>query len=207
MKKRSIFFLVTLILFSMLVFPTNLYAASGYEFKLDYTGDIIANKEKDAKVLLVGTNGTLYTNVRIKVDVTGPATPTVLATDSAGKQYDIVKEGYWGPPAGFAVQGDFTNTTPIKDTFPKNGTYSIKLSLLDVNNANQVITSRTIQVLVLNDVVENNNTNTDNTNNQTTPVEELPQTGISILDYTVYGVVILAIVAALLIIIKKSRNK
>ena len=57
------------------------YAAEGYTFSLEYTGKIEVGVEKDAVVKLIGTNGTTYTNVRIKVDIEGPAKPKILAYD------------------------------------------------------------------------------------------------------------------------------
>lgn len=57
-------------------------AANEYSFDLQYTGTVVKNEEKNANVLLIGQNGTLYPKVRIKVDINGPATPKVMATDS-----------------------------------------------------------------------------------------------------------------------------
>lgn len=177
---------------------------------MQYTGDIVKNVEKDAKVLLVGVNGTAHTNVRIKVDITGPATPKILATDSNGTQHDIAQLGYWGPDAGFPVQGDFTNTTPIKATFTQEGTYTIKLSLIDVANANAVITSKTFTIAVANDQAPVNNTTTPPATNNTltnNTIEELPQTGTSVGEYIIYilgfGIVLIGLAAYFN---RKNRN-
>ena len=157
------------------------YAAEEYAFELQYTGTIFKNEEKDANVLLIGNNGTLHSKVRIKVDVTGPATPKITAVDSAGTKHDIVEIGYWGPPDGFAVQGDFTNTTPVKATFPEAGTYKITLSLIDLENANATISQKVIDIEVKEKTTTNENTVTNNT-----VVEELPKTGRSFFEYTIY---------------------
>lgn len=163
------------------------FAADEYYFDLQYTGTIVKNEEKNANVLLVGVNGTLHTNVQIKVKITGPATPKLLATDSNGVEHDIAQLGYWGPPSGFPVQGDFTNTTPIKATFTKEGTYTIELSLVDLSNSNAVITSKTFTIDVSDEETPINNT-----------IEELPKTGTSIGEFTMYafifGIVLLGIV-------------
>lgn len=151
-------------------------AAEGYSFDLQYTGTITKNEEKNANVLLVGKGGTLYTKVRIKVDVKGPGTPKILATDTNGTQHNIAEIGYWGPPDGFAVQGDFTNTTPVKATFPEAGKYTITLSLINLENGSTITTnSFDINVVQNGEIVENNSI-TEN-------VEELPKTGASIWEY------------------------
>lgn len=136
--------------------------------------------EKDAKVLLTGINGTPYSNVLIKVNVTGPATPKLLATDTNGTEHNIAEVGYWGPPSGFPVQGDFTNTTPVKATFTETGKYTIELSLVDVSNNNSVITSKTFTI----NVTSTQKPAVNNTTNNI--VEELPKTGTSVGEYLMY---------------------
>ena len=121
-----------ILIFAFCFFITSYsFAAGDYTFELQYTGTIEKNVEKDANVLLIGNNGTLYSKVRIKIDITGPATPKIIAKDTSNIEHDIAQIGYWGPPEGFAVQGDFTNTTPIKATFTEEGEYTIKLSLIN----------------------------------------------------------------------------
>lgn len=146
----------------ILILATLTYATdvpnNGYAFNLNYQGEIKKNVQKDATVTLTGTNATPYTNVRIKIDlISGPATPELLATDSAGTTYNLAQVGYWGPPSGFAVGGTFTNETPIKATYPEAGTYVSRLSLIDLNNSNAVITSKEFTVTVTDDsqVIEN----------------------------------------------------
>lgn len=165
------------------------FAAQGYSFELQYTGTITKDEEKNANVLLIGNAGTLYTKVRIKVDITGPGQPTILAKDSNQQEYNIAEIGYWGPPEGFAVQGDFTNTTPIRATFPEAGKYTITLSLINLEDNNNVITTNSFEI----DVVENSGAIVNNTVTTNTPgvenIEELPQTGRSIVEYIIYFVV------------------
>ena len=168
---------------SFSVLTGSIFAADEYYFDLQYTGTVVKNVEKDANVLLVGVNGTLYSTVQIHVKITGPATPKLLATDSSGVEYDIAQLGYWGPPSGFAVQGDFTNTTPIKATFTEEGSYTIELSLVDLSNSNAVITSKTFTI-----DVSNEETPITNTNN--TIVEELPKTGTSIGEFMTYIIIL-----------------
>ncbi len=203
MKKLLSFLIIFVIVISA---SSLVLAADEYSFDIQYTGTITKNIEKNANVLLIGTGGTQYTNVRIKVDISGPATPVILATDTNQSEIDIAQVGYWGPPTGFAVGGDFTNTTPIKATFPEEGTYTITLSLVNVTNSNSVITSKSFTIEVYEDippVVDNvvNNTTTQNM------IEELPKTGTSVVEYAMYIIGIVIIVTIVGIYINKKKIK
>lgn len=201
MKKiLSLIIIFTLIL----CIVTPIFAADGYSFDLQYTGTITKNIEKDANVLLVGVNAPVHSNVRIKVDITGPATPRIMATDSLGNEIDIAQEGYWGPPAGFAVGGDFTNTTPIKATFTEEGSYTITLSLIDVTNGNAVITSKTIDIEVFEDVPPANNI-IGNAVSENNMIEELPKTGTSVVEYAMYIIAIVLVISIIGIYLNKRR--
>lgn len=192
--KKNVFFtlLIFILIASTVIFATDTSTNNGYAFDVKYEGEIKKDVQKEGTVTLTGTNATPYTNVRIKVDlISGPATPKILATDSAGTTYDIAEIGYWGPPSGFAVGGTFVNETPIKVTYPEAGTYVSKLSLIDLNNNNAVITSKefTITVTAENQAIENQPALENNV------IEEIPQTGISIWTYiTIIAVLILAII-------------
>lgn len=181
----------------------SIFAADEYSFDLQYTGNVIKNVEKNANVLLVGVNGTLYSNVLIKVNITGPATPKLLATDSSGTEYDIAQLGSWGPPSGFAVQGDFTNTTPIRATFTEAGDYTIQLSLVDVTNNDTIITNSvfTINVLEEEPIIGDN----EQPPIEDEEVEELPKTGTSIWEYISYVIVFGTILTFSMIYINKKK--
>lgn len=181
---------------SFFVLIGSIFAADEYYFDLQYTGTVEKNVEKDANVLLVGVNGTLHSNVQIKVNVTGPSTPKLLATDSNGVEHDIAQIGYWGPPSGFAVQGDFTNTTPIKATFTEEGSYTIELSLVDLSNSNAVITSKTFTI----EVSDNQTTVTNNTT-----VDELPKTGTSIGEFITYVILFGTVLVISMIYINRRK--
>ena len=174
------------------------YAADEYTFDLTYEGKVIKNQEKSATVELIGVDAPTYTNVRIKVDIEGPATPTIYAYDSLGNKIDIAEVGYWGPGEGFAVSGTFTNTTPIQATFKEAGTYVIKLSLINVQNNNAVIATRDFTIDVQEENVAENNTTEEDEDNlieENNAVNEIPKTGRTVEEYTGIGVVILAIVS------------
>lgn len=201
--KKKIFllsFVLTLILSITSVYatqPSNPTNGNGYKFDINYTGNIIQNEDKKATVILEGTNATPYSNVRIKVDfVSGPSTPTIIAYDTNDIGYNIVEFGYWGPEAGFAVGGTFRNETPILARYLEPGTYVVRLSLVDVNNNEAVITSQEFTQTVLASTPTEEPT-TNNVVNNT--IEEIPQTGVSI---WVYIGVILGTVAIIYIISK-----
>ncbi len=202
MKKKI--FLLSFIL-TLIISITNVYAtqpstptASEYNFEINYTGNIVEDEDKEATVVLEGTEATPYTNVRIKVDfVSGPSTPTIIAYDTNGIGYNIVEFGYWGPEAGFAVGGTFRNETPILARYLEPGTYVVRLSLVDVNNNEAVITSEEFtQTVVASTAADEGNTENVTNNVVNNTIEEIPQTGVSI--WTYIGV-ILAVVAIIYI--------
>lgn len=202
MKKKILF----VFMLCLLVLSTVVWAADqGYEFNLTYEGEIVEGEEKAASVTLTGTDATPYTNVRIKVDfVSGPAKPTLIAYDSNSTKHDIAELGYWGPPEGFAVGGTFTNETPITATYSQAGTYVTKLSLVDVNNSETVITSKEFTITVKEKSTPEENVVENNTVVENNVVENIPQAGISFWSYLL---VILATIVAACALIYFVKNK
>lgn len=198
MKKLSCF--IATILFILSVISIQVNAAAELEFELKYDGDIVVNETKEGSVILRGTNASTYSNVRVKVDVEGPGTPKLIATDTNQQEFDLVDIKYWGPPDGFPVAGTFENETPIKATFPVAGTYTIKLTLVNMQASEAEIISKSFTVEVLEDA-----TNVNEVNEPENEVEKLPQTGNSTMEYAIY----IAIVAALVIFVsyKIKANK
>ena len=205
--KKIITFVTMFTIVCCIISPV--FAANEYKFDLQYTGNIVKNEEKNANVLLIGENALPYAKVQIKVSINGPATPKILANDSLGTEIDIAKEGKWGPDEGFAVQGSFTNTTPVRATFPEEGTYTITLSLVDLSNQSSVIATKTFSLEVYEDAeLENNLVPNDNniiTNNmiENNMINELPKTGTSITEYVVY----ITVLSIVLFIIGRYLNK
>ena len=76
MKKLCCFIMVTFLAVGMLCIPVK--AANELEFELKYDGDVVINETKDASVILRGTNATTYSNVRVKVEVSGLARQNLL---------------------------------------------------------------------------------------------------------------------------------
>lgn len=225
MKKTMWLFLVI----AVMVITGTLVFASGedYDLFIDYNENVFKGVPVQADVKLVGNEAPPYTNVRVKVDISGPATPTVMATDSLGNELDIAQLGYWGPDAGFAVGGTFTNTTPVTATFPEEGLYEITLSLINVTDGSTIATSTesiyvyrdqaelddvlNSQNQIANNVVENtagNSVGNNIMNNATSnAVPSIPQTGTSFAEYAVYAGIILAICLVGYVITRNYRIK
>lgn len=193
-----------------------LASAEDYSLFIDHSGNVLKDVPIQADVKLVGHNAPAYTNVRVKVDISGPGTPKLMATDSEGKQWDIAQIGYWGPESGFAVGGTFTNTTPVTATFSEAGLYEIKLSLVNVTDGSTIASSNE-SIYVYRDQAEldeilnsaNKINNTVNVANNTTNnvVENLPQTGTSIAEYAIYTAIIVAICLVGYMIIRNYKIK
>lgn len=194
MKKLCCFIMVTFLAVGMLCISVK--AANELEFELKYDGDVVINETKDASVILRGTNATTYSNVRVKVEVSGPGTPKLIAKDTNNLEFDLAQTGYWGPDQGFPVAGTFENETPIKATFNVAGTYTIKLSLVNMQASEAEIISKTYTIEVLEDATNVNEIEEEPTvdNNTENEVDKLPQTGTGIVEYIVYITIILALI-------------
>ena len=189
--------IISIILVLLLMITISSYAEidNTIHFDISYDGTVIVNEEKDAIIILAGENTPVHTNVRVKVDIEGPATPKVLATDSNGTELDIAQLGYWGPDEGFAIGGTFSNETPLRATFTEEGNYTITLTLIDVQNNNDTLAQRTFTINVLGDepiVNEVTNQLTNEIVNE--PVQELPKTGTSLTEYAMYATIILVVI-------------
>ena len=194
--------MVTFLAVGMLCIPVK--AANELEFELKYDGDVVINETKDASVILRGTNATTYSNVRVKVEVSGPGTPKLIAKDTNNLEFDLAQTGYWGPDQGFPVAGTFENETPIKATFNVAGTYTIKLSLVNMQASEAEIISKTYTIEVLEDATNVNEIEEEPTidNNTENKVDKLPQTGTGIMEYIAY----IAIIVALIIFVYYKMN-
>ena len=194
MKKLCCFIMATFLAIGMFCIPVK--AANELEFELKYDGDVVINETKDASVILRGTNATTYSNVRVKVEVSGPGTPKLIAKDTNNLEFDLAQTGYWGPDQGFPVAGTFENETPIKATFNVAGTYTIKLSLVNMQASEAEIISKTYTIEVLEDATNVNEIEEEPTvdNNTENEVDKLPQTGTGIIEYIAYITIILALI-------------
>jgi len=167
-------------------------------FDVIYEGSIKVNQEKETLIVLAGENTPLHSNVRVKVDIEGPAKPKLMATDSAGNVIDIAQEGFWGPASGFPIQGTFRNETKVISTATEPGTYTFTLSLLDVQNNNDILAQKAVTFQVQPDTPPITNVTINETVNEIVnePMPELPKTGTSLIEYVVYIVVLSVIIYA-----------
>lgn len=190
MKKIKI---ISITLAFLLMITLSVFAAidNTIHFDISYEGEVKVNEEKSTLIILAGENTPVHTNVRVKVDIEGPATPKLLATDSLGTQIDIAELGYWGPESGFAIAGTFSNETPVKATFTEAGSYTITLKLLDVQNGNDVLAEKTLTIQVKGNEPAVNEVVNEIVNE---PVEELPKTGASLTEYAIYAVILFVII-------------
>ena len=197
-----------------------------YSIALSYTGDIIVNEEKDMKLTISSTMGKNYEHTRIIGEATTPsgATAKLLAIDNQSLEHDIIQSG-WGDASGDPIGGkDVVKELAVRGLFSEAGDYSITLKLIDRDNSDAEIASKTFQISVKekatvtppeenpseenqtgNETTENNNGQNNNTNmNETQTKEEpetLPQTGNTIY-LSVIGII--SILIASYIILKKK---
>ena len=120
---------------------------SDYGFEVKGPETLVAGEQAEAEATLKATDikGEGYTNVLIKVSAVVPEGGSVelLAVDSTGTTYDLIKTGQWGPDGGFPIDKDYNVTTPLKVTFSKAGTYQITMTLVDVADGNKVLATST----------------------------------------------------------------
>lgn len=91
-----------------------------------------------------------YDSVLIRVDVTNKDNLVLKATDTQGQEWDVSQVGYWGPPTGFAISNDYDVTTTFKATAKEAGAYTVTLRLVDLENEEAVLTTKTITVTAVN---------------------------------------------------------
>lgn len=166
-----------------------------YDIALNYTGDIIKNEEKDMKIVISSSMGKNYEHTRIIAEATTPTGETVnlFATDEQGLEHDIIQSG-WGDASGDPIGGkDVVKELAVRGLFSGSGDYSITLKLIDRDNSDSVIASKTFNIAVKNEATtttpgttenpDNNevveNTEANKTENQQEP-STLPKTGNTI---------------------------
>jgi len=186
-----------------------------YEIKLNYSGDVIKNEQKDMKLVVSSTWGQNYEHTRIIAQAMTPKNGTVkiLGTDSQNLEHDIIQSG-WGDADGEPIGGkNVVKELNVRGVFTEVGKYTIKFDLIDRDDSDKVIATKTVDVTVK----EKETTNTPSTNKPSTnkpstnkPETEtkpdvpskMPQTGNTIYAYTIP--VILMLTASYVILKKKN---
>lgn len=121
-----------------------------YDIALNYTGEIIPKEEKDMEIIISSTMGKSYEHTRIIAEATTPNGESVklLATDSQNLEHDIIQSG-WGTADGDSIGGkDVVKKLQARGVFSGYGDYSITLKLIDRENSDAVIASKTFTIAV-----------------------------------------------------------
>ncbi len=121
-----------------------------YNIALDYDGKILPEQEKEMTITITSAMGKNYEHTRINANVTGPTESVVklLGIDDDSIEHDIIQSG-WGSDEGDPVGGEeVEKILNVRGLFSKIGTYALTLSLVDRDNADQVIATETFPILV-----------------------------------------------------------
>lgn len=180
-----------------------------YDIALQYTGDIIKNEEKDMKLVVSSAMGKNYEHTRIIAEATTPAGENVklLGTDEQGLEHDIIDSG-WGSAEGDPIGGkNVKKELNLRGLFTGAGKYSITLKLIDRDNSDSVIASKTFDITVKDEAdttppADNNtqkpeNTTPSGTTNNQKP-STLPKTGSTIYLAILPIIVVLAVAYVIL---------
>ena len=179
-----------------------------YNIKLNYSGDIVKNVQKDMKLVVSSTMGKNYEHTRIVAEATTPANATVklLATDSANLEHDIIESG-WGDADGESIGGkDVVKELAVRGIFSDSGKYKITFKLINRDDSDAVIASKTVDITVKSSETAQNPSNENKPNeeikNEETKPSKMPQTGNTVYVYFIPAIMILI---ATFIILKKKN--
>lgn len=121
-----------------------------YDISLNYTGEIIPKEEENMEIVISSTMGKSYEHTRIIAEAVAPNGENLqlLATDSQSLEHDIIQSG-WGSADGDAIGGkDVVKKLQARGIFSGYGDYSITLKLIDRDNSDSVIVSKTFAIAV-----------------------------------------------------------
>lgn len=188
-----------------------------YDIALQYTGDIIKNEQKDMKLVVSSAMGKNYEHTRIIAEATTPENETVqiIGTDEQGLEHDIIDSG-WGDATGDPIGGkNVKKELNLRGLFSGSGKYTITFKLIDRDNSDSVIASKTFDITVKDEETittpgttekpGNNNPAVENTLNTEIAKQEpttLPKTG-----NTIYFLLlpIIAVLAIAYIVLRKKN--
>lgn len=121
-----------------------------YDIQLNYTGDIQIEEEKEMQLIIASAMGKPYEHTRIIAEATTPQGGSVklLGTDNQNLEHDIIQSG-WGDADGDSIGGkDVKKELSLRGVFSHAGTYQIKIALIDRDNSDAEIASKTFSVTV-----------------------------------------------------------
>ena len=160
-----------------------------YNITLDYSGDIIANEEKQMTLKLSSSMGKNYEHTRIITEVTSEeegATTKLLAIDN-GIEQDIIQTGF-GSTVGDPIGGkNVSKELAITGLFSKAGNYSLLFKVIDRDNSDSVIVKKTFNITVKDKegAVSKSTKNTAKNNTKESMPSVMPQTGNTIYRYLI----------------------
>lgn len=113
-----------------------------FQMSSDAPATATVNEEVSANVgISVKTEGnTGYNKVQFQFDSQRPdgANMTFKATDSLQQELTFQNSGIWGPPEGFAIQADYSATTPFKVSADKPGSYTVTYKLVNLEDMSTI---------------------------------------------------------------------
>ncbi|MFR5134666.1 MAG: S-layer homology domain-containing protein [Acutalibacter sp.] len=124
--------------------------ADAYKFEVSAPTTMTVGEMEDATATLIGDANAPSHTAYITVKVEGPdnSRPQILATDTAGNEYNLAETGNWGYP-GFLVQAGYDITTNLTLSFDVAGTYTATFQLVKADDAT-VLGSGTASIRVNN---------------------------------------------------------
>lgn len=122
---------------------------SKYEFKIgDIPPSILPGAELNTLVILRTTQKYClgYNNVAVNVKVSNKSNVQLLTINDN----DVLALGYWYPSADLKIGNNYTATANLKAKFSTVGSYAITFDLVDLSNNSQILTSKSIYIIVSN---------------------------------------------------------
>ncbi len=122
-----------------------------YIIDLNYTGDVIANEEKEMIVSYSSSMGRYYEHARLEAEASTPSGGTVKLTGidtTNNTEQNLILSG-WGDPQGYKIGGkDFIQTLHLTGLFTNAGNYTITLKLIDRDDSDKAIVEKVVTVAV-----------------------------------------------------------
>jgi len=164
-------------------------AYDAYTITISQPSNIAANTETPIDVTISSAQGRAYNHLRLVATVTTPsgATMQLLGTNSSGVQSDVILSGWGDPTTGFGLgPGAVKQVYNFRGLFSANGTYKLTLNLIDRDNSDAVIATKTATFTV-------------------GPIPtKLPKTGTNL--YLYAGIVLVILIAAYAIVNRRDKN-
>lgn len=149
-----------------------------YDIDLKYTGEIKSGVEKDMQLTVSSVLGRYYDHARIIAEsqTPGDATVKLLATDDQQLEHDIIESG-WGDASGYKIGGDNVNQVlNVRGLFSEEGKYSITIKLIDRDDSDAVIATKTFDITVAANVTDETPEQTPGQTPEQTPEEKPEET-------------------------------